>query len=121
MDLISTVYGPKRKESKLGNIPFPSKWFHESSCKCDVSGRNTLAFVSAHPLTQARDYLIDLDGKLVRKFSKHLFWKDILISFQWVTQMGLETPQFFSFQNISTNTVARGVQSLGQNWLWRAG
>ena len=27
--------------------------FHESICKCDVSGRNTLAFVSAHPLTQA--------------------------------------------------------------------
>merc|ERR1712110_626873 len=53
MDLISTVYGPKRNDTKLGNIPFPSKWFHESSCKCDVSGRNTLAFVSAHPLTQA--------------------------------------------------------------------
>ena len=68
-----------------------------------------------------RDYLIDLDGQLVRKFSKRRFLKDILISFQWVTQMGLETPQFFSFQNISTNTVARGVQSLGQNWLWRAG
>ena len=68
-----------------------------------------------------RDYLIDLDGQLVRKFSKRRFLKDILISFQWVTQMGLETPQFFSFQNISTNTVARGVQSLGQNWLWWAG
>ena len=64
-----------------------------------------------------RDYLIDLDGQLVRKFSKRRFLKDILISFQWVTQMGLETPQFFSFQNISTNTVARGVQSLGQNRL----
>ena len=35
--------------------------------------------------------------------------------------MGLETPQFFSFQNISTNTVARGVQNLGQNRLWWAG
>ena len=27
--------------------------FHESNCKCDVSVKNTLAFVSAHPLTQA--------------------------------------------------------------------
>ena len=69
----------------------------------------------------ARDYLIDLDGQLVRKFSKRRFLKDILISFQWVTQMGLETPQFFSFQNISTNTVARGVQNLGGNRLWWAG
>ena len=73
-----------------------------------------------HFVILVRDYLIDLDGQLVRKFSKRRFLKDILISFQWVTQMGLETPQFFSFQNISTNTVARGVQSLGRNWLWPA-
>ena len=35
------------------NILFSFQRFQESNCKCDVSGRNTLAFVSAHPLTKA--------------------------------------------------------------------
>ena len=38
-----------------------------------------------------------------------------------MTRNGLKPPQFFSFQKISTNTVARGVQNFGQNGPWRAG
>ena len=39
--------------------------------------------------------------------------KDNQVSFQYVTGIGLKTTQFFSFQKISTNTVARGVQNFG--------
>ena len=35
--------------------------------------------------------------------------------------IGLKTTQRFSFQKISTNMVARGVQNFGQNGPWRAG
>ena len=35
--------------------------------------------------------------------------------------MGPEPHQFFSFLNISTNMVARGIQSFGRNGLWPAG
>ena len=38
-----------------------------------------------------------------------------------VTGICLKTTQFFSFQKISTNTVARGIQSFGRNGPWRAG
>ena len=46
---------------------------------------------------------------------KHHFLRDIENSFHEVTHKGQESHQFFSFQNISTNTLARGVQSFGQN------
>ena len=49
---------------------------------------------------------------LVKNF-KTPFLQDIENSFHEVTHIGLEPHQFFSFQNISTNTVARDVQSLG--------
>ena len=51
---------------------------------------------------------------------RHFFW-DIGNSFHEVTQIGLEPHQIFSFWNISTNTVARGVQSFGRNGPWWAG
>ena len=43
------------------------------------------------------------------KILKCHFLKDIENSFHEVTHIGLEPHQFFSFQNISTNTVARDV------------
>ena len=49
-----------------------------------------------------------LDGAVVQKISKRRFFQDI-INYQEATQLGLKPPQFFSFQKISTNTVARGV------------
>ena len=68
---------------------------------------------------KVRDYLIDLDGQLVRKFSKRPFLKDILISFQWVTQMGLETPQFFLFkifQQIRSLEAFKILAKMGRGW-----
>ena len=62
-----------------------------------------------------------LDGRLVPKISKrHFFW-GIQNSSHGVADIGLEPHQFFSFWNISTNMVARGVQSFGQNGPWWAG
>ena len=55
------------------------------------------------------------------KISKHHFLKDIENSFHEVTHIGLEPHQFFSFKNISTNTVARDIQSFGWNGPWLAG
>ena len=43
----------------------------------------------------------------------HHFFQDIENSFHQVTHIGPEPHQFFSFSNISTNTVARGIQSFG--------
>ena len=57
---------------------------------------------------------------LVKNF-KAPFFKDIENSFLEVTHIGLEPHQFFSFKNISTNTVARDVQSFGRNGPWLAG
>ena len=62
-----------------------------------------------------------VDPLLVQKISKRHFLRDIEKSFQEVTSIGLEPRHFFSFENISTNTVARGVQSFGQNGQWLAG
>ena len=91
------------------------KCLPKETCTEEISQRDLqVPLGNVSTITQSRDYLIDLDGQLVRKFSKRRFLKDILISFQWITQMGLETLKFFSFQNISTNTVARGVQILGR-------
>ena len=62
-----------------------------------------------------------LDGRLVPKISKRHFFRDIQNSFHEVTHIGLEPHQIFSFWNISTNMVARGVQSFGRNGPWWAG
>ena len=47
--------------------------------------------------------------------------RDIAKSFQDSPPRGPEPHQFFSFWNISTNMVARGIQSFGQNGPWLAG
>ena len=65
--------------------------------------------------------IVKVDALLVRKNQKRHFFRDIGNSFHEVTQIGLEPHQIFSFWNISTNTVARGVQSFGQNGPWLAG
>ena len=64
---------------------------------------------------------VRMDFQLDQKISKRRFFQDIKNSFQWVIGNGLKPTQFFSFQNISTNTVAREVQSFGQNGPWLAG
>ena len=65
--------------------------------------------------------LCRVDFQLNQKISKRRFFQDIKNSFQWVIGNGLKPTQFFSFQNISTNTVARDVQSFGRNGPWLAG
>ena len=64
---------------------------------------------------------VRMDFQLDQKISKRRFFQDIKNSFQWVIGNGLKPTQFFSFQNISTNTVAREVQSFGRNGPWLAG
>ena len=64
---------------------------------------------------------VRVDFQLDQKISKRRFFQDIKNSFQWVIGNGLKPTQFFSFQNISTNTVTRDVQSFEQNGLWLAG
>ena len=64
---------------------------------------------------------VRMDFQLNQKISKRRFFQDIKNSFQWVIGNGLKPTQFFSFQNTSTNTVARDVQSFGQNGPWLAG
>ena len=59
--------------------------------------------------------IVKVDALLVWKNPKRQFFRDIGKSFHEVTQIGLEPHQIFSFWNISTNTVARGVQSFGRN------
>ena len=61
-----------------------------------------------------------LDSAVIRKISKRRLSQDIINSFQGATQLGLKPPQFFLFQKISTNTVARGIQILGRNGPWLA-
>ena len=65
--------------------------------------------------------ILKVDALAWRKNSKRHFLRDISKSFQEVTPMGPEPHQFFSFSNISTNMVARGIQSFGQNGPWLAG
>ena len=62
-----------------------------------------------------------LDGALVQKISKRHFFEDIWNSFHEGTQMGPEPHQLFSFWDISTNAVARDIQSFGRNGPWQAG
>ena len=65
--------------------------------------------------------IVKVDPLLVRKISKCHFLRDIEKSFQEVTPMGPEPHHFFSFWNISTNMVAWGIQSFGQNGPWLVG
>ena len=65
--------------------------------------------------------VVKVDLLLVQKISKRHFLRDIEKSFQEVTLMGPEPHHFFSFWNISTNMVARGIQSFGRNGPWLAG
>jgi len=62
-----------------------------------------------------------MDRQAFETIAKRHFFQDIQISFYWVTGIGLKSTQFFSFQKISTNTVARGVQNFSRNGLRRAG
>ena len=55
------------------------------------------------------------------KNSKTPFFKGIENSFHEFTHIGLEPHQIFSFYNISTNTVARDIESFGRNRPWLAG
>ena len=65
--------------------------------------------------------VMKMDALARQKNQKRHFLKDISKSFQEVTPMGPEPHQFFSFSNISTNMVARGIQSFGRNGSWLAG
>ena len=65
--------------------------------------------------------ILKVDTLARQKNSKRHFLRDIEKSFQEDTPMGPEPHHFFSFDNISTNTVARGIQSFGQNGPWLAG
>ena len=65
--------------------------------------------------------VVKVDALARQKNSKRHFLRDISKSFQEVTPMGPEPHQFFSFSNISTNMVARGIQSFGRNGPWLAG
>ena len=65
--------------------------------------------------------ILKVDALAKQKNSKRHFLEDISKSFQEVTPMGPEPHQFFSFSNISTNMVARGIQSFSQNGPWLAG
>ena len=49
--------------------------------------------------------IMKVDALARQKISIRRFLKDIENSFQEVTHIGLEPNQFFSFKNISTNTV----------------
>ena len=62
-----------------------------------------------------------VDALARQKNPKRHFFRAIGNSFHEVTWIGLEPHQIFSFCNISTNMVARGVQSFGRNGPWWAG
>ena len=58
--------------------------------------------------------VLKVDALAWQKNSKRHFLEDISKSFQEVTPMGPQPHQFFSFSNISTNMVARGIQVLAE-------
>ena len=62
-----------------------------------------------------------VDPLLVPKILKRHFLRDIEKSFQEVAPIGPEPHHFFPFQNISTNTVARDIQSFARIGPWLAG
>ena len=101
------------------------------SHRCDLYG-GAQQPVSVHHWRAMRGFCHDAQATLVvdivkvdalawPKISKHHFLKDIEKSSQEATPIGPEPHHFFPFQNISTNTVTRGVQSFGRNGLWLAG
>ena len=65
--------------------------------------------------------IVRVDALARQKNPKRHFFRAIGNSFHEVTWIGLEPHQIFSFCNISTNMVARGVQSFGRNGPWWAG
>ena len=65
--------------------------------------------------------ILKVDALAWQKNSKRHFLGDISKSFQKVIPMGPEPHHFFSFSNIATNMVARGIQSFGRNGPWLAG
>ena len=65
--------------------------------------------------------IVRVDALAWQKNPKRHFFGAIGNPFHEVTWIGLEPHQIFSFCNISTNMVARGVQSFGLNGPWLAG
>ena len=65
--------------------------------------------------------VVKVDPQAFQKNQKRHFFRDFEKSFQEVTPIGPEPHQFFSFWNISTNKIARGIQSFGRNGPWLAG
>ena len=59
--------------------------------------------------------ILKVDALARQKNEKRHFFKDIENSLHQVTHIGPEPHQFFSFWNISTNVIARGIQSFGRN------
>ena len=54
MNLITSVYLPNGNlNAKSSQIPICERWFHETTTKCAVSGKNLLLFVSLSPLVPA--------------------------------------------------------------------
>ena len=65
---------------------------------------------------------LEVPGRSTRsKNFKTPFFEDICYSFNEGTHIGPEPHQLFSFWDISTNTVARDIQSFGWNGPWQAG
>ena len=64
--------------------------------------------------------IVKVDALAQQKNLKCHFLKDIVKSFHEDAHIGLEPHQIFFF-NISTNTVARDIQSFGQKGPWLAG
>ena len=63
--------------------------------------------------------IVKVDTLARCKISKRHFLEDIENSFHEVTHIGLKPHQFSSFQNVSTNAVARGVKvraKIGHGW-----
>ena len=65
--------------------------------------------------------IVKVDALAQQKNLKCHFLKDIVKSFHEDAHIVLEPHQIFFFFNISTNTVARDIQSCGQNGPWLAG
>ena len=80
-----------------------------------VRGEKLKPFSCSLPLhALAMDYAM-MNPQLIRKIAKRHFFQEFQNSFQWATGIGLEPHQIFFQKKIPTNTVARAVQSFGQN------